>query len=252
MKNRIFHSILVCISMLLIIGGMGCDTPSNPVTSPANTENATGVDEYRTRQDEISPVNLATLMEIYSQVSTSDSSLTQEQIREEIFNQLKALKDSGSNTDEVPAGPTIYGKRLTWAEFWLLFVYPELIPLTSNASDDATAEAKKQWSGSQYQTKADAFRHAYWNILLSARIRKHPLFFFLPWAEMYTNAHESETPPGLDKDMDLHNNAVGRSLYNSNKQLSESAFSTKLKNWTYKKVTTTSPKPWPSNLVYIR
>lgn len=72
--------------------------------------------------------------------------------------------------------------------------------------------------------KANAFRHALWNILICA-------FFYKRnkneeksslWAEKLTHLHEKLAPNNaLEKAMDLHNNAIGRHLFLKNKDISE-------------------------------
>ncbi|MCF2528328.1 DUF6973 domain-containing protein [Yinghuangia soli] len=56
---------------------------------------------------------------------------------------------------------------------------------------------------------ADAFRHTYWNVMLSR-------YFGNEWAEKYTTAHEltADKNPGIQtaESMDLYNNQVGRSI----------------------------------------
>ena len=55
-----------------------------------------------------------------------------------------------------------------------------------------------------YQNASDAFRHAFWNSVLTMRIGSTA-------AKTWTDAHES-TSSGIDKQMDLFNNGLGRSI----------------------------------------
>lgn len=57
-----------------------------------------------------------------------------------------------------------------------------------------------------FQDASDAFRHGYWNAALTIKIGATR-------AKVWTDAHET-TSSGLDKQMDLFNNAIGRSLAN--------------------------------------
>lgn len=65
-------------------------------------------------------------------------------------------------------------------------------------------------------TKANAFRHALWNILIcsySEKTTKNQQLSSI-WAKKVTNLYEKVTKNEvLDKVMDLHNNAVGRKLF---------------------------------------
>lgn len=64
--------------------------------------------------------------------------------------------------------------------------------------------------------KANAFRHALWNILIAKKCRKfsNHLPKVMNWTTTFTNWHEdfviNEDLPRL---MDLHNNAIGRKLF---------------------------------------
>ncbi len=62
-------------------------------------------------------------------------------------------------------------------------------------------------NGTNYQDDGDAFRHTYWSALLTRSIGATK-------AKQLTDAHETSTTDPLDKEMDLRNNASGRSLYN--------------------------------------
>jgi hypothetical protein len=53
--------------------------------------------------------------------------------------------------------------------------------------------------------KADALRHAFWNALMVKAANKD-------FAEKFTTAHESEATDANAKAMDLHNNAIGRTM----------------------------------------
>ena len=55
-----------------------------------------------------------------------------------------------------------------------------------------------------YQDSSDAFRHAFWNGVLTMRIGSSA-------AKTWTDAHET-TSSGVDKQMDLFNNSLGRSI----------------------------------------
>ena len=64
--------------------------------------------------------------------------------------------------------------------------------------------------------KGNAFRHALWNILIAlytSRIHKNEKKS-VQWAERITDLHEELAPnKPLEKAMDLHNNAVGRAVF---------------------------------------
>lgn len=65
--------------------------------------------------------------------------------------------------------------------------------------------------------KANAFRHALWNILIADKCHKvsSSLELILSWTKKITDWHEEFSPnEELAKAMDLHNNRIGREMYN--------------------------------------
>nr|WP_222982858.1 hypothetical protein [[Muricauda] meishanensis] len=66
---------------------------------------------------------------------------------------------------------------------------------------------------------SNAFRHALWNFLIAKRCyhwkaNKHKV---VAWTKKITDWHENAFPNrGLAKKMDLHNNAVGRFIFEEN------------------------------------
>jgi len=98
--------------------------------------------------------------------------------------------------------------NLTDAEKQLVLKNPLKAYRSKKAADDALAATGSLFTGSKYLTRADAFRHAYWNWLMSECCS-------VKWAKAFATAHESETPNNDDRRMDLNNNIIGRRLYSS-------------------------------------
>ncbi|MBL4604770.1 MAG: hypothetical protein JKY02_03655 [Flavobacteriaceae bacterium] len=64
--------------------------------------------------------------------------------------------------------------------------------------------------------KANAFRHALWNVLIAKECAKFSknIESVIRWTEQITDWHEEFSPnEELPKFMDLHNNRVGREIY---------------------------------------
>jgi hypothetical protein len=74
------------------------------------------------------------------------------------------------------------------------------------AANDAFAATTALFTGPAYLTRADAFRHAYWNWLMSRCCT-------VGWATAFATAHESQGQNNDDKRMDLNNNMIGRRLF---------------------------------------
>lgn len=116
---------------------------------------------------------------------------------------------------------SIFGKTITSAELALVVAYPAQAVIAYNASQDASVVPSVYYNGGAYLNNADALRHAYWNALMERRISKnyymnvgtdeYPIYELIQidFAKEFADAHESNSS-GIDAEMDLHNNALGR------------------------------------------
>ncbi|MFZ3289297.1 MAG: hypothetical protein WA191_20965 [Telluria sp.] len=95
---------------------------------------------------------------------------------------------------------------LTPAEKELVLKNPYKAYMSKAAAEDAVAATGALFTGSRYLTRADAFRHSYWNWLMSKCCT-------VEWATAFATAHESGVPNNDDKRMDLNNNMIGRRLF---------------------------------------
>ncbi len=117
--------------------------------------------------------------------------------------------------DEVYGGDDSLYNKLTKEEKKLCILHPFKAIKVNNARKTAESKAKELYDGdSLWQYNGDAFRHAYWNALMTKSIGKK-------YAEKFATAHESTSPDGLDKTMDLTNNRIGRDYGENNKKKSE-------------------------------
>lgn len=80
-----------------------------------------------------------------------------------------------------------------------------------NASQTAVAKTTSVYGRNGFQDNSDAFRHCLWNALMKKSIGTTA-------AKNWATAHEYNSK-GIDKEMDLFNNAVGRSINVSNKSI---------------------------------
>lgn len=121
-------------------------------------------------------------------------------------------------------------------EMILCFNHPLCARDTNKLKDIALEEAPRQFphdlfpctNSPETDTKADAFRHAYWMALLT----KHVNPSCENWAKKIGDAHEYGGS-GADHIMDLHNNEVGRKVAESNPGASDEQLSTIIKNLKY-------------------
>jgi cbb3-type cytochrome oxidase subunit 3 len=115
----------------------------------------------------------------------------------------------------------IFGRELTGAEIGLSIAYPAQAIMAANAATDAVTKMNEFYEGSGWLDSTDAFRHAYWNALMEKRISKTHYVnigtWDFPWyvaiqvdfPKLFADAHE-DGQTGLDPEMDLLNNAIGR------------------------------------------
>ncbi len=82
-----------------------------------------------------------------------------------------------------------------------------------DCASKATNATIEYYGTNGWQNNSDAFRHCCWNALMKKAMGESA-------AEQWATAHEYESS-GLDKEMDLFNNAVGRSINVSDKNDSE-------------------------------
>ena len=103
------------------------------------------------------------------------------------------------------------GYDVSAAEAALLLAHPRNVDGTKRATDLAFAYEVERFGGNSYQTRGDAFRHSIWAALVAKYGGHHygEVWKAANWGIDFTNAHEQGAPDGVDKSMDLHNNAVG-------------------------------------------
>ena len=100
----------------------------------------------------------------------------------------------------------LLGKNATKEELLLVVKYPtQSVKIFNNSSTASNTASSLYKAETLYLGNGDAFRHAYWNALNVKSVGADI-------AKAFANAHESETPEGNDKTMDLRNNTVGRNI----------------------------------------
>ncbi|MCX2718664.1 DUF6973 domain-containing protein [Lentiprolixibacter aurantiacus] len=104
-----------------------------------------------------------------------------------------------------------------WALFLLCIRNPWYVLPTVKATRKCVAVCNLHYGKAHHRnTAANAFRHALWNfyIVRACSRGKAKMDKVLAWAEKITTWHEdfSKNPP-LARQMDLHNNRVGRIIF---------------------------------------
>lgn len=112
---------------------------------------------------------------------------------------------------------------LTNSEKKLCIRYPFDALKVNTARNIAASQTERKFGYSGLGDRSDAFRHGIWNAEMTVLIGKEK-------AELFATAHEDKDTTGDEsdgfskeahKEMDLHNNGVGRNIGSSNANLSE-------------------------------
>ena len=122
--------------------------------------------------------------------------------------------------------------RVKPKSFWTLvkLCVPNMLLLwpTYRATKDCMQLSTEHFGRKHYQNgKANAFRHALWNILIAKYCHSFTVSLerALDWTKKITDWHEEaffgQTLPML---MDCHNNEVGRNLYRGNANWTKETF----------------------------
>lgn len=104
---------------------------------------------------------------------------------------------------------------VTWEELGAVFKHPFSAVGLMDQRDKAYELTKKYYQDDfdSVNNKADAFRHSIWNVVMAKEgwgLKGEKL----AWARDFSTAHEKGVKyNGNASEMDLHNNAVGRHLY---------------------------------------
>ncbi|MFA9388769.1 MAG: hypothetical protein ACERKD_03125 [Prolixibacteraceae bacterium] len=120
-----------------------------------------------------------------------------------------------------------FGYNVSFAELWALAWHPSLVGPTMDATNKAI-ELTGQYFPTEdpWRTKADAFRHAMWNVLIAKYVgdKKNSIEKCVSWAKKFTDKHEegADKPEEMtqddfdfDQSMDFHNNEYGRNCFSS-------------------------------------
>ncbi len=112
---------------------------------------------------------------------------------------------------------------LTGSEKKLCIRYPFEALKVNTAKNIATSQTEEKFGTNGLGDRSDAFRHGIWNAEMTVLIGKEK-------AELFATAHEDKDvtgdesdgyPKTAHRDMDLHNNEVGRAIGEQNKDVSE-------------------------------
>lgn len=136
---------------------------------------------------------------------------------EEILNLMNTLHP------ETERGILDIWNVLTDSEKKLCIRYPFDALKVNTAKDIASNQTERKFGYSGLGDRSDAFRHGIWNAEMTILIGAEK-------AELFATAHEDKDTSGIEvdghtklehKNMDLHNNSIGRRIGLENSELSE-------------------------------
>lgn len=134
-------------------------------------------------------------------LKSSNKTVTDDIVRELIVNKINSKTSISLSAKSYD----VFGQQLTGEELSLVSLYPSIATIVYDDAKFASGQANYLYQPSTlWKGNGDAFRHAYWNALLHHDIGDQ-------LATAFTTAHEANSS-GVDKEMDLNNNAIGRLL----------------------------------------
>lgn len=125
--------------------------------------------------------------------------------------------------DGINRGISDIWNALTETEKKLLIKYPFAALKVNDAKNIATRQTERKFGHNGLGDRSDAFRHGIWNAEMTIQIGAEK-------AELFATAHEEKDTTGVESDghtklehknMDLHNNSVGREIGLAHSSLSE-------------------------------
>lgn len=115
--------------------------------------------------------------------------------------------------------------RQLWSLFWLCIKHLRFVFPTIKGTRKTVAICDDLYGTKHHRNGPEnAVRHALWNVLIANQSvqRGLPLQRSLAWAKTITDWHEDFSPnEPLARAMDLHNNRVGRALFEAFPRASE-------------------------------
>lgn len=198
---------------LLILGLVGCLSVISPVTVLAESNLQSKTDLVWT-----SPTIFKELIREIEDIKKEHPVYTEDDILR-IMNERHAT----THDEEDAKGISDIWNALTESEKKLCIRYPFDALKVNTAKNIATNQTEIKFGRNGLGDKSDAFRHGIWNAEMTILIGKEK-------AELFATAHEDKDITGTEsdgfpktahRDMDLHNNEIGRNLGEKNKDASE-------------------------------
>lgn len=199
-------AVIVSLTSILVL--------SMPVQIFAASEGRSSIDLMKLQEDEFSGI-----VEQILEVKKNHPDWNEQQI--------KVFMDEAHGDPLARDGVIDIWNALTESEKKLVIRYPFDALKVNKAKDIATTQTESKFGFNGLGDRSDAFRHGIWNAEMTVLIGEEK-------AELFATAHEDKDTTGTESDgylkiehknMDLHNNAVGRTIGSAHPDASESELS---------------------------
>lgn len=197
-----------------------------------NTAVAQAAEKTHAEQEMLNQENWENLITKIEEIKRDNPDASEEQIVKTIDRMLKVRSSE-------MRGITDIWNALTESEKKLCICYPFDALKVNKARSIATSQTETKFGYSGLGDRSDAFRHGIWNAEMAILIGEEK-------AELFATAHEDKDTTGTESDgfnkiehknMDLHNNAVGRAIGIANLNASESEIADIIYNSIYQEGT---------------
>lgn len=193
---------------LLILGLIGTLCMASPITVLANDGGQNIIES-----ESISQSIFQEMIKEIEDIKSEHLGLSEDEI-------LKMMDDGHSSVER---GIIDIWNSLTDSEKRLCIRYPLDALKVNTAKNVATEQTERKFGYSRLGDQSDAFRHGIWNAEMTVLISKEK-------AKLFATAHEDKDVMGKEsdgypktahRDMDMHNNEVGRNIGERNKDATE-------------------------------
>ncbi|MEB8861375.1 hypothetical protein P4H06_34685, partial [Bacillus cereus] len=178
---------------------------------------------------EVKSIKLCDLNAIYQEVKNITASKSEDELNRIVAEKIKnnqSVSLRSAYSFQIPGFGT-----LTDAEVDLAKKNPFEFVTYGACSVLAKTTSEKYYTNSTlYQGNGDAFRHSFWNAALAKELGAiKGRDVGVARAKVWTDAHEQYSN-GVDKEMDLYNNEVGRTIAYNNYSWSINQYSSHIRN----------------------
>lgn len=197
-------------NLLLILGLVGTLSVASPLTVLASN-----CGQDLTVSESIDQSAFEEMINEIETIKSENPGLSEDEI-------IKLMDDRHSSSHDERGLIDIWNS-LTDSEKKLCIRYPFDALKVNTARNIATEQTDRKFGYNGLGDRSDAFRHGIWNAEMTVLIGEEK-------AELFATAHEDKDvtgdesdgyPKTAHRDMDLHNNEVGRAIGEQNKDVSE-------------------------------